>query len=212
MTAGAFLLGSAFTLFVRVPGGAGPDLPGELTMRVLVQRAIGAILLVGMLCAVVAACSVRWRAPRPGRSGRLSVLAGLLVGLAAPHGFRPHGEQIFYPVFPHRIVPNPDASGAEVIVHDGMGETALGMGTGMLAIALLVAGLLVLGRWAEPTKTGVLTAAIAGTSLTLLTSIAGPGPMLITCVLAGVLGTIAGGLLEGRSARRGDLEARGGEA
>lgn len=212
VTVGAVLLGSIFVLLVRVPFGGGPSLPGGLTMRSLVRHAADAILLVGMLCAVVAAGSARWRTQRPGLPGGLSVLAGLFVGLAAPYGFRPVGEQNFYPVFPGRIVSTPDDSGAEIIVHDGTAEAALGVGSGMLAIALLVTVLVLLGRWAEPTKAGVLVGALAGTALTLLPSVAGPGTTAIICVLACAFGAISGGLLEWGSRRRGNLETRRSEA
>ena len=213
IAAAGFLLGSAFVLFVRVPVGEGSGLLGDLTWIAVVPRVVEVILIVGMLCAVAAACTALGRTSRSGRSCGLSVVAGLLVGLGSPYGFRPHGEQLFYPVFPSRGAATPGGSGAEIIVPDGIGETALGVGSGMLAIALVVTVLVLLGRWAEPTKAGVLVGASVGTALTLfLPVIAAPGRSLLICLLACVLGTIGGGLLEGASRRRGDLEARRSEA
>lgn len=220
IAAAGLLLGSAFVLFVRVPVGDGPGLLGGLTGAGTVRRALEAVLIGGMLCALTAAGAAHGRASRPGRSGSWSALAGLLVGLAVPYGFRPRGEQIFYPVFPGRVVSVPDGGGAEIIVHHGIAETGLGVGSGVLAIAVLVVALLLLGRWAEPTKTGVLLGAVVATALTLLPVIlpviAAPDPKLVlrllALALALVLGTVGGCLLESASRRRGDLETRRSEA
>lgn len=215
IAAAGLLLGSALVLFVRVPVGDGPGLLGGLTGAGAVRRALEAVLIGGMLCALTAAGAAHGRASRSGRSGSWSALAGLLVGLAVPYGFRPRGEQIFYPVFPGRVVSVPDGGGAEIIVHHGIAETGLGVGSGVLAIAVLVVALLLLGRWAEPTKSGVLLGAVVATALTLLPVIAAPGPKLVlrllALALALVLGTVAGCLLGRGSRCRGDLEARRSE-
>lgn len=228
-TAGAALLGSAFTLFVRLPPPGAPDLLGEFTMFDLMQGGVEMVLLAGMLCAVVAACSARGRTTGPGRPGTVGLLAGVLLGLGSPYRFRPQGEQTFYPVFPGRAVPAPDGSGVEMIVHDGVADTALGLGSGLLAIALLVTVLVVLSRRFEPAATGILVGALAGTVLTLapfvgrlgawilggneqLTLGIAPGQSLVVCALAGVLGAVLGARRERRSGRRRDLEARRSEA